>query len=343
MKNIQPATVPTEVRPRAIGWIKTLKAYRAPTVRRSSFELAITILPLLALWAAAVWSTSISYWLTLPICFIAGGFMVRLFLIQHDCSHAAFFKSHKLNDWVGRVIGVFTVTPYDTWKKSHLIHHRNHGNLHERGIGDVHTLTTEEFRAKPFWGRVAYRWYRHPLVMFGLGPAFLFLLHHRLPIGLMTAGPRYWVSTMATNLGMMAIMTAGIWAIGWLPFLVTYLLIICSAATMGVWLFYVQHQFEDAIWDEPQDWQVHEAALYGSSHYDLPIVLRWITANIGIHHVHHLYSKIPFYRLGKVLRDHPELHGVRRMTLLESFRTVRLKLWCPTTRRMVSFQDAAMA
>jgi len=324
-------------------WIKTLRSYRAPTLSRSAFEVAVTVIPFLALWGAAVWSSSISYWLTVPICVVAAGFLVRLFLIQHDCSHGAFFKTRRVNDWVGRVIGVVTLTPYDAWQRSHVVHHATHGNLDARGIGDVQTLTIEEYHARSFLGRVAYRMYRSPAVLFGIGPIFLFLLHHRLPFGSMTHGAKYWISTMATNVAVVGVLTLGVWLIGWLPFLVTYLCITCIAATLGVWLFYVQHQFEDAVWDDEGDWHLHEAALHGSSHYDLPPVLRWMSANIGIHHVHHLYSRIPFYHLPKILKDHPDLANTRRITLWQSFSTVRLKLWDVQKRRMVSFRDARLS
>ena len=187
------------------------------------------------------------------------------------------------------------------------MHHATSGNLDRRGIGDIDTLTVREYLARSRWGRLRYRLYRHPLVMFGIGPAYLFLLQHRLPVGLMRGGWRPWLSTMATNLAIAAIVAALIWLVGVRPFLLVHLPIMLLAASIGVWLFYVQHQFEDTVWADGQDWNMHEAALHGSSHYDLPAVLRWFTANIGMHHVHHLCSRIPFYRLPHVLRDHPEL------------------------------------
>ena len=298
----------------AAAWLKTLRAYRAPQISRSVFEIFITAGPFFALWILAAWLTSISYLLAFPVAIVAGGFQLRMFLVQHDCAHGAFFKQKRTNDWVGRIVGIFTLTPHDTWQHSHIIHHSAHGNLDHRGVGDVYTLTVEEFNQKSFLGRLAYRAYRHPLVMFGLGPAFLFMLQHRLPIGLMKAGSRYWVSTMATNVAIAGFVGLGVYAFGWAAFLFVFMTTTLVAATAGVWLFYVQHQFEDTVWDKGENWQVHEAALYGSTHYDLPLILRWISANIGIHHVHHLYSRIPYYRLGKVLRDHPELKNVRRIT-----------------------------
>ena len=324
----------------AAQWIRILRGYRSPSMSRSWFEILVTIVPFIALWGAAVWATSISIFLAMPICVAAGFFLVRLFLIQHDCSHGAFFKTRASNDMLGRVIGVLTITPFDLWRQSHLEHHAKHGNLAHRGMGDVLTLTVDEYNARSFWGRLSYRLYRHPIVLFGIGPAFIFMLHHRLPVGFMKAGPRYWISTMGTNAAIAAIVICGIALLGLLPFLMTYLVILTVAATIGVWLFYVQHQFENTVWDHDEDWQVHDAALYGSSHYVLPPFLQWMTANIGIHHVHHLYSRIPFYRLHQVLRDHPELARVRRMTFVDSLKTTRLKLWCERQRRLVSWKAA---
>ncbi len=324
----------------AVNWIKTLAKYKEPDLGRSWFEFGVTFVPFITLWGLAVWASSLSYWLVIPICLAASAFLVRLFLIQHDCSHGAFFRTRQMNDWVGRVIGVLTMTPYDLWQRSHLIHHSSHGNLDHRGIGDVLTLTVDEYNARSFWGRLSYRLYRNPFVLFGIGPIFIFLFHHRLPVGFMKAGARYWISTMGTNVAIAALMIGGVYLIGLLPFLVTYLLITCMAAMAGVWLFYVQHQFEDTVWDKADDWRLHDAALYGSSHYVLPPVLQWMTANIGIHHVHHLYSKIPYYRLHKVLKDHPRLAEIRRMTVWDSMKTVRLKLWDEHNRRLVSWKAA---
>jgi omega-6 fatty acid desaturase (delta-12 desaturase) len=237
------------------------------------------------------------------------------------------------------VIGAFTLTPYDFWRRSHNIHHASSGNLQLRGIGDITTLTVSEYLALPRMQRLRYRLYRHPLVMFGLGPAYLFLLQHRLPVGLMRKGIEPWVSTMANNVAIAALAGGMIWLIGAGPFLLVHLPITLLAASIGVWLFYVQHQFEETTWAEASDWNHHDAALQGSSHYDLPGVLRWFTANIGIHHVHHLCSRIPFYRLPQVLGDHPELARIGRITLLESLRCVRFALWDERHRRMISFGD----
>jgi fatty acid desaturase/two-component sensor histidine kinase len=233
---------------------------------------------------------------------------------------------------------VLTLTPYDFWRHTHAIHHATSGHLERRGIGDVDTLTVQEYLSLSFWGRLRYRTYRHPLVMFGIGPAYLFLLRHRLPVGLFRGGWWPWLSVMATNVAIAAIAAGLIWFIGLGPFLLVELPTILLAGSIGVWLFYVQHQFEMTFWAHEGEWTFQEAALHGSSHYDLPGILRWFTANIGVHHVHHLCSRIPYYRLPRALRDHHELGGVTRLTLLQSLRCVRLVLWDEDQRRLVSFQ-----
>ena len=214
-------------------------------------------------------------------------------MIQHDCGHGSFFRYRVANDWLGRAIGVLTLTPYDFWRRTHALHHANSGNLGRRGIGDVDTLTVHEYLSQSRWGRLRYRLYRHPIAMFGLGPAYLFLFKHRLPIGLMRAGWQPWLSTMVTNIVIAILIATMIWLIGAGPFLLVHVPIALLAASIGVWLFYVQHQFEDTFWVEDECWNFHQAALQGSSHYDLLGVLRWFTANIGVHHVHHLCGPIP--------------------------------------------------
>jgi omega-6 fatty acid desaturase (delta-12 desaturase) len=270
----------------------------------------------------------------------AAAFLLRLFMIQHDCGHGSFFARRRIDDWTGRVIGVLTMTPYDYWRRAHATHHASAGNLDERGVGDIATLTVKEYKALSAAGRLKYRLYRNPLVMFGIGPIWVFLFKQRLPFGMMRSGALPWVSTMATN-GAIAILAALlIWWIGVVPFLLVHLPIVVLAAAAGVWLFYVQHQFEDTHWSEGNEWQFQQAALHGSSHYDLPLVLRWITGNIGIHHVHHLSSKVPYYRLPEVLRDYPELGDIGRITIMQSLRCVNLVLWDEGSKRLVSFREA---
>lgn len=319
--------------------MQTLARYRRPSSRRGLFELSVTAAALAGLWALMWLTLGVGYWLTLLLAVPAAFFLVRMFLIQHDCGHGAFFRHKAINDWVGRALGILTLTPYDYWRRTHAIHHATSGNLDRRGIGDIETLTVEEYLARPWYGQLAYRLYRHPLVMFGIGPAYLFVLQFRLPVGFMRKGWRPWVSPMLTNAAIVLVVAAMIWLIGVGPFLRVHLPVMLLAASIGVWLFYVQHQFEGVMWSRDGCWTLHEAALSGSSHYDLPGVLRWLTANIGLHHIHHASSRIPYYRLNKVLHEHPELHAASRVTLRQSLRCVRLALWDETRARLVSFQE----
>jgi len=325
----------------ARAWARALTSYREPNTARSVVEIAVSVLPFAALWALMATAVSFGYWQALLLALPAAGFLVRVFMIQHDCGHGAFFRRRSANDWTGRVLGVLTLTPYDMWQQTHALHHASSGNLDRRGIGDVHTLTLEEYRALGAWGRLRYRLYRHPLVMFGLGPAYLFILQHRLPVGLMRGGLRPWASVMGTNLAIALAAGLLIWLLGLKIFVLVHLPITLIAATAGIWLFFVQHQFEDTNWQDDRDWNWHEAALRGSSHYDLPAPIRWFTANIGVHHIHHLCSRIPFYRLQRVLRDHPELCDVGRLTMRESLGCVRLVLWDASQHRLISFREAA--
>lgn len=322
----------------ASALLAQLRRYRTQSSVRGFVELAITAGPLLLLWALAWLAVAHGYWwgvlLTLP----AAAFLVRLFMIQHDCGHGAFFPHKALNDWTGRVLGVFTLTPYDHWRWDHARHHASSGDLDRRGMGDVLTLTVAEYLALPRWRRLAYRSFRHPLVMFGFGPAYTFLLRHRLPVGEMRAGWRRWLSPMATNLAIAAAAAGLILLGGVRAFLAIELPVALIAGTIGVWLFYIQHQFDGVVWRRSSGWSLAQAALDGSSHYHLPGVVGWFTANIGVHHVHHLSSRIPFYRLRRVLRDHPELDA-GRLSFAQSLRGIGLALWDEPGRQLISFRE----
>mgnify|MGYP003815346305 CR=1 FL=1 len=294
----------------------------------------------MAIWGLAWFLHRQGYWwAALLLSIPAAGFLVRLFMIQHDCGHGAFFRWRQANDWVGRVIGVLTLTPYDYWRHTHAIHHATSGNLDRRTLGAIETLTVDEYLALSPARRLGYRLYRNPAVMFGLGPAFVFFLMQRLPIGMMRQGWRPWLSALGTTAAVAAVFGGLIWIFGAAPVLVVNVATLLLAATVGVWLFYVQHQFEGAAWARNSEWKRDDYALAGSSHYDLPPVLRWFTANIGIHHVHHLASRIPFYRLPKVLKDFPELKSISRVTFWQSLGFARLALWDEAERRLVSFRD----
>lgn len=330
---------PRSVAQPARDWVKVLSTYREPSALRSSFELAVTVGPFILLWILAWWAMSVSYWLTLAISLLNAGFLLRLFCIQHDCGHGAFFANRTVSDWLGRVLGVLTLTPYDVWRRAHSIHHSSHGNLGRRGLGEIHTMTVAEYRDASWKGRLLYRLYRNPVVMFGIGPGYTFFLENRLPVGL-TNQARYWVSAMGTNAAIFAVLGLIFWFHGLAPILLIFVPSTLLAATAGVWLFYVQHNFDDSHWDQDEDWNLHEAALHGSSHYVMPKVLQWMTANIGVHHVHHLYSRVPFYRLPEVLRDHALLADGNRMTIRESLACVKLHLWDEETRQLMSFKQA---
>lgn len=321
-------------------WTKLLANYRTPHRGRSAFELAVTAVPFCALWALSWASVHYGFWPGLLLTIPAAGFLLRLFMIQHDCGHGSFFAHRTSDDWTGRVIGVLTLTPYGYWRRAHATHHATAGNLDERGMGDITTLTVTEYNELSRWGKLAYRLYRHPLVMFGIGPIWVFGLTQRLPLGMMRAGRDPWVSTMATNLAIATLVAGLISVVGLVPFLLVHLPIVILAGSAGIWLFYVQHQFEETHWSSGSEWDFREAALHGSSYYDLPGVLNWITGNIGIHHVHHLSSKVPCYRLPEVLRDFPELRDIGRITIAQSLGCVRLALWDEDQRKLISFREA---
>lgn len=317
-----------------------LRPFMRPHTGRSVWELAATLVPFAGLIVAMLWALNAGYLIALALVPVAGLLLLRTFIIQHDCGHGAFLTKRASNDRLGRALGVLTFTPYDCWRRAHALHHANTGNLDARGFGDVDTLTVREFLSRGRLQRLAYRAYRHPLVMFGIGPAYLFLLRHRLPIGLMREGAQYWVSAIATNLATAAVLAGLMVAFGIGTTLAVVVPTLLVAASTGVWLFYVQHQFEQAHWDRREDWSFHDAALQGSSHLDLPQPLRWFTGNIGVHHVHHLVSRIPFYRLQGVLKAYPQLRELNRLTVPQTLKPLTLALWDEERRKLVSFREA---
>jgi acyl-lipid omega-6 desaturase (Delta-12 desaturase) len=319
----------------ARAWTQILGLYRAPKIGRSIIELLVTAAPFALLWALMWAALGVGYWLSLLLALPTAYFLMRLFMIQHG----ACFGWRVTNDWVGRFIGVVTLTPYGFWLRAHALHQPNAGNLDHRGSGDIITLTTDEYRAQTPLQRLVYRLYRNPFVMFGLIPTYLFVLHYRLPIGLMRAGRQPWLSTMGTNAAIAGVVAVLIWVLGVGPFLLVQAPVVVFSASIAVWFFYVQHQFEDTLWAHDGDWSFHEAALNGSSHYELPSALAWFTGNIGVHHVHHLSSRIPFYRLPEVLRDHPQLASLGRLTFLQSLRCATLAIWDERQKRLISFRE----
>ena len=328
-----------EPTPPARRWLAVLAPYRTPILRRALFELAVTLVPFIVLWLLMLFSLPHGYWLTLLLAVPTAGFLVRLFMIQHDCGHGSYFHRRRANDALGRAIGVLTLTPYAYWRRTHAIHHATSGNLDRRGTGDIDMLTVAEFRASSALNRCRYRFIRNPLTVLGLGPAYLFVFRQRLPVGLMRVGWQPWVSVMGTNLAITVVVGLLVAVLGWQDLLMVQAPITLLAGAIGVWLFYVQHQFERTYWARGGDWDSRDGALHGSSYYDLPPVLRWFTANIGLHHVHHLSSRIPCYRLNEALTDHPELRNISRLTLAQSIACLPLALWDEDRQRLVPFGD----
>lgn len=320
-------------------WNRRLADFRRPDLRRSIGQVVVTVAALAGLTALMGASLHVGYWLTLLLALPAAFFLVRAFIVQHDCGHGSFFHSVRANDWVGRCLGVLTMTPYGYWKRDHAVHHATSGNLDKRGIGDIDTLTVGEYLALSRWGRLRYRLYRHPAVLFGIGPAFLFLIKHRLALGHWRNDRRAWTSVLSTNAVIAGLFTLAVLVFGAAAVIKVWLPVIVLASTIGIWMFYVQHQFEGVYWRRGKEWDFHEAALEGCSFYDLPRWLHWLTGSIGYHHVHHLASKIPNYRLRDCHLSVPDLQCVHRMSLGDSLRVIRLTLWDEDAGRMIGFRD----
>jgi omega-6 fatty acid desaturase (delta-12 desaturase) len=322
-------------------WQEIVAPYARANHWRAVAQLLNTVLPFLLLMGTLIYGARSYPWLTFPLVVPAVFLLVRLFAIQHDCGHGSFFRSRFANDLLGRAIGLVTLTPYAFWRGSHAIHHASSGNLDRRGIGDITMLTKREYVALSPWRRLLYRAYRHPLVLFGLGPIYLFVVKNRIPTANPLRHTKIWSSILGTNAGLAAIVILMVLTVGGRAFLLAYLPVILLAASAGIWLFYIQHQFEHAYWAPAPDWNFHEAALKGSSFYDLPVVLHWLTGYIGFHHIHHVSSKIPNYRLRDCFNQNPEFRAARRLTVLESLKCLRLSLWDEEQHLMVSFRDAS--
>ncbi len=324
-------------------WKQRLAPYARANDRSATWQVVSTGGLFLATWWLMLKGLAVGWWASLALAPLAAGFLVRLFIIQHDCGHGSFFSSRRLNDAVGFTLGILTLTPYRWWKRNHAVHHGSAGDLSRRAVGDVITLTVKEFEALPWRRRIAYRLYRHPLVLLGLGPIWLFGIKHRLPLGTPLAWRREWRDVMVNNVALAAIVVIFAKTIGLVPFLLVHGPIFLLSATAGVWLFYVQHQFEDTLWASPEDWDFFDAGLFGSSFYDLPKVLHWFTGNIGYHHVHHLASHIPNYELARCVAEVSELQQVPKLGLRESLGCLRLKLWDEEAQKLVPFPAARPA
>ena len=321
-------------RPAELG---LLARYRRPSAARSVWQIVNTAVPLAVLWLLMLFFVDRAYGLTLLLALPTAAFLIRLFIIQHDCGHGAFFASARSSNAIGTAIGVFTLTPYQYWRRIHAIHHATSGNLERRGFGDIDTLTVREYLALGRWARLRYRLYRNPLVLFGVGPAFHFIIKHRLPTLVPPSWKRERLSIHVTNVAVAATVTAMCFAVGPRSFFLVQLPVTLLASSIGVWLFYVQHQFEDTYWEHEPAWDYVAAGIRGSSYYALPGPLRWLTGSIGLHHIHHLNSRIPNYRLKRAFDENPELQRVTRLTLWQSLRCVFYKLWDEEHRRLVGY------
>ena len=322
-------------------WRAPIAPYAVPDRRRSLLDLATSVVPYLLLWPALVLSLGVSYWLTLTLAVPAAGFLLRTFIVFHDCCHGSFFASRAANTWVGRTTGLLVFTPFACWRHSHAVHHASAGDLDRRGEGDVPLMTVAEYRAASPRARLGYRLFRNPLVLFGLGPIWSFVVQPRLVRRTMRRRVRN--SVLLTNAALAAALGGVVALIGWQAFLLVQGPLLLIAGAAGVWLFFVQHQFEDTYWEAGEQWSYADAALRGSSHLELPQPLQWFSGNIGLHHVHHLSARVPNYRLQAahdglaVFADVPVL-GVR-----DALRAPRLKLWDERRGRLVTFREARTA
>jgi acyl-lipid omega-6 desaturase (Delta-12 desaturase) len=338
-----PEPVLSELKQKARRLAVHCAAYRGALPQRAFWQLSTTLAVFVVLLSAMFATVQSYYWLTLLLSIPTGGVLVRLFIIQHDCGHGSFLQGRTANDIVGRAVSVLTVTPYEVWRREHAKHHATSGNLEERGIGDIDTLTVREYEQLSTLRKVWYRIYRNPFFLFGFAVPFYFMVLQRVPLDHPLPKVQAWTSVMALNGGMVAFYGTLCYVFGVWNLLFVAVPVIHIAAAVGGWLFYVQHQFDATHWNRPPDWDVQVAAVYGSSYYVLPPVLNWFTGNIGLHHIHHLNSMIPNYRLMDCLRASPDLQSLNRLTLWQSFKCVRYKLWCEDRKMLVDFNRAVIS
>ncbi len=318
-----------------LSWKQAFGPHQEPSLRKSVWQIINTLIPYLALCGLMFWTLHISYLLTLALAVAAAGFMVRIFIIFHDCGHGSFFKSQRANDFLGFVTGVLTFTPYHQWRHKHALHHATSGDLDRRGTGDIWTLTVQEYLESPPWRRIAYRLFRNPIVLFVLAPLYLFLIHQRFPsrgIGRRERRGVHWTNGVLLAIAVLMSLTVGIKA-----YLLIQIPVMAITGTVGLWLFYVQHQFEGVYWKRRRNWGFTEAALNGSSFYKLPRILQWFSGNIGFHHIHHLSPAIPNYNLERCHRADPLFQSVKPITLLTSLKSFTYRLWDEQRGRLIGY------
>jgi omega-6 fatty acid desaturase (delta-12 desaturase) len=315
--------------------IRSLAEYCHPDIRQSLWQLANSIIPFFIMWYLMLRSLEISYLLTLALTVPTAGFMARIFIIFHDCGHGSFFESKRANDIWGFITGVITLTPYHQWRHSHAMHHASAGDLGRRGTGDIWTMTVEEYTESSKWQQLAYRIYRSPITLFIFGPLLIFVVSYRFSAK--GASNRERESVYLTNLMLVGIVLLAILTIGLRAFILVELPIIWFGFSVGIWMFYIQHQFEGVYWERHEDWEYYRAALEGSSFYKLPKILQWFTGNIGFHHIHHLQPRIPNYKLEKCHDEQQAFQAVKPITLASGWRSLSLRLWDEEQRRLVGF------
>ncbi|MGZ8137172.1 MAG: fatty acid desaturase [Methylococcaceae bacterium] len=322
--------------------IQTVSKYAQPDYRKAFWQIANTLLPYIGLWALMIITVlyGLPFWTTLLLTVPAAGFLVRLFILFHDCCHGAFFPSRRANRVLGYIAGILTFTPFEDWQRTHVIHHSASGNLDRRGVGDIWTLTVDEYLSASWLKRLAYRLFRNPLVLFGIVPLVLFLIIQRFPSS--GAKKRERNSVIYTNIAIAAIITVMSFTLGFQNYVLIQLPIIIMAATAGMWLFYVQHQYEGVYWARQQNWDLTSSGLEGSSYYKLPKVLQWIVGNIGLHHIHHVRANIPNYNLQRCYNEVPVLQAVTPITLRKSLKSLWLNLWDEQKQKLVSFRSIRM-
>jgi acyl-lipid omega-6 desaturase (Delta-12 desaturase) len=335
----QPAAATTaEETPSASHWKKIVLKYQKPCVSRAVWQIVNTLVPYIGLWVAMYYAMSYSWWLVVPLAVIAGGLVVRSFIIFHDCTHGSFFKSQRANDIVGYILGVVTFTPYHHWRWEHSLHHATSGNLDKRGIGDVWTLTVQEYLESSIWRRFAYKLARNPFILFIIGPLFLFLIWNRITTR--GAAMRERLSVYFTNLGILAVGVGLSFVFGWKAYLLIQFMVMLVAGSVGVWMFYLQHQFDGVYWERHDEWDYASAALEGSSFYKLPKILQWFSGNIGFHHIHHLSPRIPNYNLERCHKAEPLFNSVKPITFFQGFKSMTYRLWDEEQRKLVGYRRA---